>query len=150
MYELVYCSQAKPNMVYEDILNILKISRERNIKNNITGCLLFYNNQFVQIIEGEKDRVQELYEKIKTDTRHKNLLLLAQSHKKERHFPNWKMAFQRLKSSDFENFFDENLIDNFNAFADLAEKPTVTIHFFWSMVKRIIDNDLAKQRFNAV
>jgi hypothetical protein len=140
MYELVYCSQAESNVMYDDILNILKMSRESNSKNNITGCLLFYKKQFVQIIEGEKDRVQELYERIKTDSRHENILLLAENVKEERHFPNWNMAFQSLDSSTFGKFIDKNLIDNFNAFADLAEKPTVTIHFFWSMVKRIIDD----------
>jgi hypothetical protein len=33
---------------------MLKTSRKFNSQNNITGCLLFDNNEFMQILEGEE------------------------------------------------------------------------------------------------
>ena len=141
MYELVYCSESEPNLKYNDILNIVKMAREFNKKNNITGCLLFYNNQFVQIIEGEKGLIQRLYKKIEKDNRHEHVILLSQGTKDGRSFPNWSMAFQELRDNELDKIIDKNSIKNLTAFADLAEKPTLTIHVFWSTVKQIIDNE---------
>ena len=141
MYELVYCSITEPNMKYDDVLNILEKSRDYNIKHNISGCLLLYNKQIVQIIEGEKDIVQGLFKKIKKDKRHKRVLLLTQGPKEERYFPNWSMAFRELRENDFNKIIEKNFINNFTAFADLAEKPTLAMHTFWSTAKQILYDD---------
>ena len=53
MYELVYCSLAKPDLGAADIAAILKTSTENNLRKNITGCLLYYKHEFIQILEGE-------------------------------------------------------------------------------------------------
>lgn len=140
MYELVYYSDSAPDLELDDITNILKIAREFNAENNITGCLLFYQKQFVQIIEGEKVKIQELYKKIEQGKRHQDVFLLSQGVKDKRSFPNWSMAFQELTTSDFEKNLKNNVMNNFAAFADLAKKETHTIEIFWGIVKQTIDD----------
>ena len=54
MYELSYFSKASTNIQYNDLKDILESSRNFNEAQNISGCLLHYNNQFVQLVEGEK------------------------------------------------------------------------------------------------
>ena len=49
MYELLYNSTAAKDLKEEDISNILETSREFNLKNNLSGCLVFHNNKFIQI-----------------------------------------------------------------------------------------------------
>ena len=61
MYEIVYCSTASRDLTSEDIADILKTAHEFNAKNNITGCLLYHNHEFLQILEDEKERIQDLY-----------------------------------------------------------------------------------------
>ena len=54
MFDLIYRSIAVPNISDAEINAMLKTSRKFNSENNITGCLLFYNNEFIQILEGEE------------------------------------------------------------------------------------------------
>lgn len=61
MYELIYYSTANPTLNANDISNILKTSRDFNLKNDITGCLLYYNNEFIQILEGDRMAIKKLY-----------------------------------------------------------------------------------------
>uniref|UniRef100_UPI0040499369 BLUF domain-containing protein n=1 Tax=Fulvivirga sp. TaxID=1931237 RepID=UPI0040499369 len=111
MFELVYNSIGNPNLTAEDKTNILNTSRDFNSKNNITGCLLYHNNQFLQILEGDKKVVQDLYLSIKRDKRHSNVNLLVEGSKKERMFSGWSVAFQEFNSDGrAENSFLSNII----------------------------------------
>lgn len=85
MFELKNCSEAKNGLTSTDISDILKVARDFNKKNNITGCLLYHNNEFIQIMEGEKKIVQVLYSKIVKDSRHFNVNLIAEGEKKKKH-----------------------------------------------------------------
>ncbi|MEJ6582530.1 MAG: BLUF domain-containing protein [Crocinitomicaceae bacterium] len=137
MFELVYCSTARPNMRPEDIENILKLARGFNFKNNITGCLLYHNDEFLQILEGEKDAVQELYASIKKDERHSAVIRLHEGEKKERLFPQWNMAYHNLNCSQLmKNDFEKN----FSALSDLSKKPTHAVELFWEVAKLILKN----------
>ncbi|WP_310559467.1 BLUF domain-containing protein, partial [Flavobacterium sp.] len=89
MYELIYRSVAKDDLNADDIEKILETARNFNFQNEITGCLLFHNNEFIQILEGEKHKLLELYDSIKKDKRHRNVMLLAEAEKQDRVFPNW-------------------------------------------------------------
>ena len=62
LHNLFYCSLASKNILSGDILNILKRSRQNNVKIGITGILLYWEktNQFLQVLEGEKNIVQSL------------------------------------------------------------------------------------------
>lgn len=52
-------------MTREKIAELLAFARIFNQENAITGCLLFFDQEFVQIIEGPQKIVQDLYERIK-------------------------------------------------------------------------------------
>ncbi len=137
MIELVYYSKATPGLTSEDLSDILKTAREFNSKNDITGCLFFDKNEFLQILEGEKETVLNLVNSIKKDKRHTNFILLAQDEKKERMFTGWSMAFHDFaKQSHEQNFFRNNIL----AFSELAQKPTYVVNLFWDMAKEIAKN----------
>jgi hypothetical protein len=69
MYELMYHSEAMPELALQDIKAILTSARLYNSKNNITGCLLYHNHEFIQVLEGEQSKVKELFRHIEKDTR---------------------------------------------------------------------------------
>ena len=83
MFELIYRSLAKGGINTTDITGILNKSRNFNSQNDITGCLLFYNNEFIQILEGDKKKVTELYATIKKDRRHTDVMLLDENEKEK-------------------------------------------------------------------
>ncbi len=139
IYELVYCSFAGSNLKQEDIADILNTARDFNSKNNITGCLLYYNDEFVQILEGDEGMVNHLFSKIEKDKRHTDIILLAKGDKEKRVFYNWSMAYHKLNNDDVQDLGKEVFIDNFITFAKFASKPTFPTILFWTRVKHILE-----------
>jgi hypothetical protein len=138
MYELVYCSLAQPGLSPENISAILKTSIENNAKNNITGCLLYYNQEFVQILEGEHETIRKLFSKIEDDARHSGVILLAEGEKEKRVFSNWSMAYHKLSDKEMERFNREIFRDNFVLFSEWAEKDTFPAILFWSQAALLL------------
>lgn len=138
VFELVYCSIAKPGITSEDIDTILKTAREFNAANELTGCLLFHNNQFAQILEGKESTVKELYSSIAKDERHENVQRLVQGEKEERKFSSWSMAFHQMNDSTMNEFSEKEFIGDLVAFSDLTDKPTDAIEVFWDIAKIIL------------
>ena len=52
MKQIIYISSAAKKMDDDDLLDILKTSRENNKKNDISGMLLYDNGSFIQVLEG--------------------------------------------------------------------------------------------------
>lgn len=104
LYEIVYHSQANSHLSLIDIQEILRRSRDSNAKKGITGCLLHHKRQFLQILEGEEKEINQLYEKIRKDPRHQNVITLHAEKITDRIFDKWNMAFQDFKDeTEFEN-----------------------------------------------
>ena len=141
MFELIYRSVALDKINSLEITKILNISREFNLKNNITGCLLFYKNEFVQILEGDQDVIEKLYAKIEKDTRHSNVILIAKNEKSERTFHNWVMAYHEITNDDISEISKLLFVNNFISLCEIAEKPTNATMLFWFISKLILKND---------
>ena len=114
MYSIVYHSTEKPDLSAEDISNILETARDFNKKNGITGCLIYHNHRFIQVLEGDRTILEELYSNIKKDKRHSNVKTLVQDFISERNFNIWSMAFIDLSPAHNNNkereLFEANLI----------------------------------------
>jgi hypothetical protein len=94
LFTLVYVSIASQKMTDDDLLSILKKSREYNQAHGITGLLLLRDHIFIQVLEGEEDEIESLYEKIRLDPRHYNPLLIFKREIPERRFGEWAMGFE--------------------------------------------------------
>jgi hypothetical protein len=138
MYELMYYSTANENIAAADIADILGTARDFNLKNQITGCLLFHNNDFIQLLEGNEKIIKDLFSHIQHDKRHHNVMLLAEGEKISRDFENWSMAYHEL-GNDNKVYIDSFLfIKNFKALADLTTKPTEAIRLFFHLAKHLL------------
>lgn len=135
MIELVYYSNSKVDVTSEVLSNILIKSRANNSKKHITGCLLYHNNVFLQLLEGEKEDVQNLYKIIEQDERHSNVTLLLQEDVKERRFPKWSMAFKEYHSIKYS---DKHFIKEIILISKNNKKETKAINMFWNMVKQTV------------
>ena len=95
LVELLYCSvSVVPHLTYEDLDHILVSARQRNLSEGITGMLLYYRGEFVQILEGEKESVENVYEKfIGPDSRHTALNKVCENTISHRSFSQWSMGF---------------------------------------------------------
>jgi hypothetical protein len=135
MIQLVYYSISNLELTSEDMTDILVSARAYNSKNKITGCLLYHNKIFLQLLEGEKEIVLNLYESIKKDKRHSNITFLVEEEIKDRMFPGWSMAFHEFKNNPTNI---NQFIKNIDFFAENTDKQTETIDLFWRMAKQIV------------
>lgn len=95
MLQITYISTAK-DVGDADLSAILEASRRNNVRDGITGLLLFNGKRFLQALEGPETLVQHAYDRIKADARHRAAVTLASSTVAAPQFGGWDMAFQRV------------------------------------------------------
>lgn len=80
----------------EEVDAIVEASRKNNARVGITGALLFTGRDFAQTLEGDRQAVLDLMERIKRDPRHDQVEIVHQSDNPVRSFANWSMAYRGL------------------------------------------------------
>jgi hypothetical protein len=110
LYRLVYYSR---NQIPDDeavlasnVDEILEKSRVNNLRDGITGALLFNAGCFAQVLEGPLDSVEAAFERIQQDERHGDVSLLAVDPISHRYFPNWAMGFIGTSEAHAKRFAD--------------------------------------------
>ena len=110
LYRLGYVSTQTRQMAAADLIDLLNVARETNKQLGVTGMLLHREDSFFQVIEGTKQSVLSLFERICSDPRHQRIEVLFQEPAEEREFPDWQMGFIELDGIDvsllpgFSNF----------------------------------------------
>ena len=62
LVELLYCSvSTSPVLAKTELFRILESARRRNLEVGITGMLLYYRGEFVQILEGRQKAIENIY-----------------------------------------------------------------------------------------
>ena len=94
VFQLIYHSRFLPIGAGPSgtIRSILSASETNNFRDGITGFLVFDKAHFVQVLEGDQDRVLETYERIGDDPRHHELTLIATRQVVRRAFADWAMG----------------------------------------------------------
>jgi len=92
LVRLLYASQPAKPLDNGIVDSILETSRTHNPARGITGLLCFGEDLFMQVLEGGRDEVCELYNAIVRDTRHANVRLLSYEEIPERRFGSWTMG----------------------------------------------------------
>lgn len=108
LYQLVYVSRSviegDEQSYREQIDGILKVSRENNERDEITGALLCNRRYFAQVLEGAQEAVQDAYERIQCDERHEQTTVLRFRPVPRRDFGEWTMAYEGYDSDALESF----------------------------------------------
>ena len=92
-YQTIYFSASSTPMQVDELEDILEQAQSNNSRNGITGALVYIDGSFLQILEGEKDRVQTLMQKISKDFRHETISVLHEGEIAAAAFSEWKMAY---------------------------------------------------------
>ena len=103
MYTLIYSSEVVKYMGDIDISSMLYAAREDNAEHKITGLLIYSNEHFLHVIEGEKDAVKQCYEVVERDRRHQNLNILMEKEINERQFTGWNLGFKHIPDEELDN-----------------------------------------------
>lgn len=92
LVRLLYASRAVPAVDHDELLAILRCSKTDNPGAGITGVLCFSEGIFLQVLEGGRDAVNRLYNRIASDSRHTDVTLLSYEEIGERRFAGWSMG----------------------------------------------------------
>lgn len=115
MIHLIYASSATRLMPNDELTALLKKARENNAKRDISGMLLYRNGNFVQVLEGPEQEVDQVFEVIKKDPRHFDVTLILRRPIQKRDFEEWEMGFNGIEEKDLEGYTN---------FLDVFEHPT--------------------------
>ena len=75
----------------KSITDIREQAQSNNQHHHITGFLLFKDGKFLQYIEGQKAVCEQLFNTIKQDRRHKEIVVLDQGQLEKRYYQQWLM-----------------------------------------------------------
>lgn len=103
LLSLIYVSSAVRPFSKEQLAALLQTSRCNNVKDGVTGMLLYKGGNFMQAIEGEAETIHRLHGRIHEDPRHHGLLTLLEKTIVKREFPEWSMGFQDLSTPALKN-----------------------------------------------
>ena len=92
LVRLLYASRPVAPLTTAVVDSILAQSRAHNPRLGITGGLGYSQDLFLQVLEGSRDAVCELYNTIVRDERHDHVRILSYEEIAERRFGNWTMG----------------------------------------------------------
>ncbi len=92
LVRLLYASRAAASVDADALGTILKQSKANNPGLGVTGVLCFSGGIFLQVLEGGRATVSQLYNRIATDPRHIDVVLLNYEEISERRFAGWAMG----------------------------------------------------------
>jgi hypothetical protein len=86
LVRLIYASRANDGITHDSLTALLKQSRAKNLDCGVTGVLVFSDGVFLQVLEGGRDSVSKLYNRITQDVGTRDVVLLGYEEIEERRF----------------------------------------------------------------
>lgn len=102
MIRLVYMSYAVKPFASHELLGLLKSCRRNNTELEVSGVLLYSHDCFVQVLEGKEEIVNQLFQTIQKDPRHRDVAVLERTPIKKRQFADWSMGFEELSDQQLQ------------------------------------------------
>jgi hypothetical protein len=98
MYRLIYISTASDALTSADVDAIVDASIRNNAPRNITGVLIYNGLNFLQVLEGTRLNVEEVFNRIVQDPRHISVTTVLAESAELRMFAGWSMAGRKTSA----------------------------------------------------
>jgi len=117
LVRLTYASRALNGVSSQLIREILEASQRNNPRRGLTGILCCNADTFLQVLEGPRAAVNELYSSLAHDQRHKDLTVLDYAEISARRYAGWSMGWAGAKQANRELFLKYSCSDRFDPFS---------------------------------
>lgn len=97
LHAVAYSSVARPDLVDAALDRIVADATAFNRVAGVSGALMFDGTRFVQYIEGPRDGLDSVFQRIVNARAHTNLHVLARTPLKARWFPRWSMTSRLIE-----------------------------------------------------
>jgi hypothetical protein len=118
LYYLIYTSTPAKVLTDAELHKLLHTSRQENSRFEVTGMLICLPESYIQLIEGPKPHIEQLYQNIQQDKRHLRVTTLYEGSIDRRFFPDWAMALRKPNTSatgaDVLTLDDERVLQLFD------------------------------------
>ena len=131
---LMYVSYATEPLSDTDLKKLLDKCRKNNMQRNITGMLLYMDGKFIQVLEGAEKEINEMYDIILKDPRHKKISKIIEGRCLHRNFPKWTMGFKSFPASREKKGFSH--IEHYFRNMDIDDSSHVTLVFLRLFYKK--------------
>jgi hypothetical protein len=98
MRQYIYISTAH-GLDQADVDDILASCQRNNAVHDVTGLLLYNGRNFLQLLEGDKDDLRWVMQRISSDPRHAGISGLYDAPAEERACPDWRMRRVQIADS---------------------------------------------------
>lgn len=96
LVQIVYGSSTPHVLTQDELVGILRVSRQNNAAVGVTGVLVYSDGNVMQVLEGPAPAVDEVFVRVSRDPRHRRVLTLLRGPVEGRSFPDWSMGFQSM------------------------------------------------------
>ncbi|MFQ6333367.1 BLUF domain-containing protein [Methylophilus sp. 3sh_L] len=111
-FHFAYLSKLSPEYDAMVISDIIKQSRKNNLRDKLTGVLIYDGERFFQYIEGPRASALALLNRLRNDVRHVDMLVLFESeHCSNRFYDDWHLAYTY---DDQNKSIDALITDNYD------------------------------------
>jgi hypothetical protein len=93
MVSITYVSSAVLRFRESILQDLVEQCQANNERLAVTGVLVYSDGNFMQVIEGPDLTTHALYERVKRDTRHRDVTTINVQPLEEREFEGWSMAY---------------------------------------------------------
>ncbi len=129
---ICYISDSRINKSITDFNNLIEKAKTNNAKNNITGILVYRNNNFLQVFEGAPETVDTIFDKIRMDQRHQNIFKIIDTSIDQRIFEEYKFGFTVVS--------DKNALQNLSDYLEwLRNADNMIANEIVTMVENFIN-----------
>jgi hypothetical protein len=138
LVQLLYISNSTPETDQQRLDAIISKSRKNNPGRDITGLLIYADGIFIQVLEGERERVHQLFDKICDDVRHSDVDVIGEYSVEERLFSEWSMALIVTSRDELGRIAGtEEMLDRGDVLGLLAEDQTKAATFLKDFAARL-------------
>lgn len=139
IYQLVYVSTAAYPLSDRELNSLVADAVRKNKTLGITGMLLYREPYFLQLLEGDEEYVEKLFETIKADTRHDNLFVLTRGKVAAREFEHWAMAHVSVTWSQCQEMENDLRCPGAGNLESLRESSTglAVLKYFFKMTRTV-------------
>jgi len=119
---ICYISDALEHESLHNIEALYEKAKANNFKNNITGILIYKNQNFLQVLEGDSKTVDSTFAKIAYDARHHNIFKVINTSIEGRIFEDYNFGFTIINNKQGLSNLNDYLMWLRNAENKLANK----------------------------
>jgi hypothetical protein len=144
--QVVYISQATGTFTESELNELVEVSRRNNKRHGITGAMLYLENAFIQVIEGEDAAIGQLLDKLRADTRHRNIRILSDNLAQVRNFQNWSMGIVKAAEVDRPQVLEELRLASTANGGSEDRSNIMPVSQTFMMMRRLYDTSNVLQR----